>query len=81
MMSGTQSIEWKKNFLVKKICIFRCRFRILDSFGTEPAFNLGTYARSRGYITQWGSWSLHPLQYMTMFRKSEHCCDMMCSSS
>ncbi|XP_013863683.1 alpha-1,6-mannosylglycoprotein 6-beta-N-acetylglucosaminyltransferase B [Austrofundulus limnaeus] len=49
---------------------YQCRFRILDSFGTEPAFNLGTYARSRGYETQWGSWSLHPLQYMTMFPHS-----------
>ncbi|XP_054624272.1 alpha-1,6-mannosylglycoprotein 6-beta-N-acetylglucosaminyltransferase B-like [Dunckerocampus dactyliophorus] len=46
---------------------YQCRFRILDSFGTEPAFNLGSYASSRGYKTQWGSWSLHPLQYMTMF--------------
>uniref|UniRef100_A0A8C6TBK7 alpha-1,6-mannosyl-glycoprotein 6-beta-N-acetylglucosaminyltransferase n=1 Tax=Neogobius melanostomus TaxID=47308 RepID=A0A8C6TBK7_9GOBI len=46
---------------------FRCRFRILDSFGTEPAFNLGTYARSREYKTLWGSWDLHPQQFMTMF--------------
>ncbi|XP_074519713.1 alpha-1,6-mannosylglycoprotein 6-beta-N-acetylglucosaminyltransferase B-like isoform X2 [Halichoeres trimaculatus] len=46
---------------------YQCRFRILDSFGTEPAFNLGSYARSRGYKTLWGSWSLQPLQYMTMF--------------
>ncbi|XP_042364188.1 alpha-1,6-mannosylglycoprotein 6-beta-N-acetylglucosaminyltransferase B-like [Plectropomus leopardus] len=46
---------------------YRCRFRILDSFGTEPAFNLGTYARSHGYKTLWGSWGLQPMQYMTMF--------------
>uniref|UniRef100_A0A667XLT9 alpha-1,6-mannosyl-glycoprotein 6-beta-N-acetylglucosaminyltransferase n=1 Tax=Myripristis murdjan TaxID=586833 RepID=A0A667XLT9_9TELE len=46
---------------------YQCRFRILDSFGTEPAFNLGTYARSHGYKTLWGSWGLQPLQYMTMF--------------
>ncbi|CAJ1080913.1 alpha-1%2C6-mannosylglycoprotein 6-beta-N-acetylglucosaminyltransferase B-like [Xyrichtys novacula] len=46
---------------------YQCRFRILDSFGTEPAFNLGSYARSRGYKTLWGSWGLQPLQYMTMF--------------
>ncbi|XP_061912651.1 alpha-1,6-mannosylglycoprotein 6-beta-N-acetylglucosaminyltransferase B-like [Entelurus aequoreus] len=46
---------------------YQCRFRILDSFGTEPAFNLGSYARSQGYKTLWGSWGLHPLQYMTMF--------------
>ncbi|XP_034563930.1 alpha-1,6-mannosylglycoprotein 6-beta-N-acetylglucosaminyltransferase B-like [Notolabrus celidotus] len=46
---------------------YKCRFRILDSFGTEPAFNLGSYAHSRGYKTLWGSWGLQPLQYMTMF--------------
>ncbi|CAB1312272.1 unnamed protein product [Coregonus sp. 'balchen'] len=46
---------------------YQCCFRILDSFGTEPAFNLGTYARSHGYNTLWGSWHLQPLQYMTMF--------------
>lgn len=47
----------------------RCRFRILDSFGTEPAFNLASYAHLHGYKTLWGSWGLQPLQYMTMFRK------------
>uniref|UniRef100_A0A8C2Z798 alpha-1,6-mannosyl-glycoprotein 6-beta-N-acetylglucosaminyltransferase n=1 Tax=Cyclopterus lumpus TaxID=8103 RepID=A0A8C2Z798_CYCLU len=46
---------------------YQCRFRILDSFGTEPAFNLGSYARSHGYKTLWGSWGLQPLQYMTLF--------------
>ncbi|KAJ8399865.1 hypothetical protein AAFF_G00405950 [Aldrovandia affinis] len=46
---------------------YQCRFRILDSFGTEPAFNVGEYAHRHGYNTAWGSWSLQPLQYMTMF--------------
>uniref|UniRef100_A0A673BWD7 alpha-1,6-mannosyl-glycoprotein 6-beta-N-acetylglucosaminyltransferase n=1 Tax=Sphaeramia orbicularis TaxID=375764 RepID=A0A673BWD7_9TELE len=46
---------------------YKCRYRILDSFGTEPAFNLGNYAHSRGYKTLWGSWGLQPKQYMTMF--------------
>ncbi|KAM9425869.1 alpha-1,6-mannosylglycoprotein 6-beta-N-acetylglucosaminyltransferase B-like [Pholidichthys leucotaenia] len=46
---------------------YKCRFRILDSFGTEPAFNLESYAHNHGYITLWGSWGLQPLQYMTMF--------------
>uniref|UniRef100_A0A3P9Q208 alpha-1,6-mannosyl-glycoprotein 6-beta-N-acetylglucosaminyltransferase n=1 Tax=Poecilia reticulata TaxID=8081 RepID=A0A3P9Q208_POERE len=48
---------------------YQCRFRILDSFGTEPAFNLASYAHLHGYKTLWGSWGLQPLQYMTMFRK------------
>ncbi|KAM6897489.1 alpha-1,6-mannosylglycoprotein 6-beta-N-acetylglucosaminyltransferase B-like [Xenentodon cancila] len=46
---------------------YQCRFRILDSFGTEPAFNLANYAQSHGYKTLWGSWGLQPLQYMNMF--------------
>uniref|UniRef100_A0A3Q2SQ55 alpha-1,6-mannosyl-glycoprotein 6-beta-N-acetylglucosaminyltransferase n=1 Tax=Fundulus heteroclitus TaxID=8078 RepID=A0A3Q2SQ55_FUNHE len=46
---------------------YQCRFRILDSFGTEPAFNLASYAHIGGYETLWGSWGLQPLQYMTMF--------------
>ncbi|KAJ8364206.1 hypothetical protein SKAU_G00130370 [Synaphobranchus kaupii] len=46
---------------------YQCRFRILDSFGTEPAFNIREYAHRHGYNTAWGSWSLQPLQYMTMF--------------
>ncbi|XP_037134392.1 alpha-1,6-mannosylglycoprotein 6-beta-N-acetylglucosaminyltransferase B-like isoform X2 [Syngnathus acus] len=46
---------------------YQCRFRILDSFGTEPAFNLASYARAHGFQTLWGSWGLQPLQYMTMF--------------
>uniref|UniRef100_A0A3Q4GWG9 alpha-1,6-mannosyl-glycoprotein 6-beta-N-acetylglucosaminyltransferase n=1 Tax=Neolamprologus brichardi TaxID=32507 RepID=A0A3Q4GWG9_NEOBR len=46
---------------------YQCRFRILDSFGTEPAFNFASYAHSHGYKTLWGSWDLQPLQYMTMF--------------
>ncbi|XP_061089090.1 alpha-1,6-mannosylglycoprotein 6-beta-N-acetylglucosaminyltransferase B-like, partial [Conger conger] len=46
---------------------YQCRFRILDSFGTEPAFNVREYAHRHSYSTAWGSWGLQPLQYMTMF--------------
>ncbi|KAM4524009.1 alpha-1,6-mannosylglycoprotein 6-beta-N-acetylglucosaminyltransferase B-like [Odontesthes bonariensis] len=46
---------------------YQCRYRILDSFGTEPVFNLASYAHNHGYKTLWGSWGLQPLQYMTMF--------------
>ncbi|XP_046888560.1 alpha-1,6-mannosylglycoprotein 6-beta-N-acetylglucosaminyltransferase B-like [Hypomesus transpacificus] len=49
---------------------YQCRFRVLDSFGTEPAFNLAIYARTHGYNTLWGNWGLQPLQYMTMFPHS-----------
>uniref|UniRef100_A0A8C5EGJ1 alpha-1,6-mannosyl-glycoprotein 6-beta-N-acetylglucosaminyltransferase n=1 Tax=Gouania willdenowi TaxID=441366 RepID=A0A8C5EGJ1_GOUWI len=46
---------------------YQCRFRVLDSFGTEPAFNLPGYAHRHGFSTLWGSWGLQPRQYMTMF--------------
>ncbi|CAB1443961.1 unnamed protein product [Pleuronectes platessa] len=49
---------------------YQCRFRILDSFGTEPAFNLESYANSHGYKTLWGRWGLQPLQFMTMFHRA-----------
>uniref|UniRef100_H3AJR5 alpha-1,6-mannosyl-glycoprotein 6-beta-N-acetylglucosaminyltransferase n=1 Tax=Latimeria chalumnae TaxID=7897 RepID=H3AJR5_LATCH len=46
---------------------YKCRFRVVDSFGTEPAFNHWEYANHHGYKTFWGSWNLQPQQYMTMF--------------
>jgi len=70
----------KKHFVINHFMLngSRCRFRILDSFGTEPAFNLGSYARRHGYKTQWGSWELQPRQYMTLFRKSVRVCVCVC---
>jgi alpha-1,3(6)-mannosylglycoprotein beta-1,6-N-acetyl-glucosaminyltransferase len=51
----------------------KCRFRVLDSFGTEPEFNLARYQRpgSRGDWGQaWGNWNLNPRQFWTMFPHS-----------
>jgi alpha-1,3(6)-mannosylglycoprotein beta-1,6-N-acetyl-glucosaminyltransferase len=59
----------------------KCRFRVLDCFGTEPEFNLARYQRpgSRGDWGQaWGNWNLNPRQFWTMFR--EACCDKSSSS-
>lgn len=47
----------------------RCRVRVIDTFGTEPAYNHEEYATLRGYRTNWGYWNLQPTQFMTMFRK------------
>lgn len=47
----------------------RCRVRVIDTFGTEPAYNHEEYATLRGFRTNWGYWNLHPSQFMTMFRK------------
>ncbi|XP_037665894.1 alpha-1,6-mannosylglycoprotein 6-beta-N-acetylglucosaminyltransferase B [Choloepus didactylus] len=46
---------------------YRCRIRVIDTFGTEPAYNHEEYATLHGYRTNWGYWNLHPKQFMTMF--------------
>lgn len=46
----------------------RCHIRVIDTFGTEPAYNHEEYATLHGYRTNWGYWNLHGQQYMTMFR-------------
>lgn len=54
------------------VCVFsfypRCHIRVIDTFGTEPAYNHEEYATLHGYRTNWGYWNLHGQQYMTMFR-------------
>ena len=47
----------------------RCRIRVIDTFGTEPAYNHEEYATLHGYRTNWGYWNLNPKQFMTMFRE------------
>lgn len=42
---------------------------MIDTFGTEPAYNHEDYATLHGYRTNWGYWNLNSRQYMTMFRK------------
>ena len=54
---------------------FRCLFRVLDSFGTEPQFNFKSWkpvplTQKQEYGKAWGNWDLNPRQFMTMFRKS-----------
>lgn len=46
----------------------RCHIRVIDTFGTEPAYNHEEYATLHGHRTNWGYWNLHSQQYMTMFR-------------
>uniref|UniRef100_A0A9J8CSS8 alpha-1,6-mannosyl-glycoprotein 6-beta-N-acetylglucosaminyltransferase n=1 Tax=Cyprinus carpio carpio TaxID=630221 RepID=A0A9J8CSS8_CYPCA len=45
----------------------RCHIRVIDTFGTEPAYNNEEYATLHGYRTNWGYWNLNCKQYMTMF--------------
>ena len=46
-----------------------CLLRIIDSFGTEPAFNQDEYAKAHKLKTQWGMQNLNLQQFFTMFRK------------
>ncbi|XP_075925947.1 alpha-1,6-mannosylglycoprotein 6-beta-N-acetylglucosaminyltransferase B-like [Petromyzon marinus] len=46
---------------------YACRYRVVDTFGTEPAFNHEAYATKNGFKSEWGHWNLQPQQYMTMF--------------
>ncbi|XP_062391498.1 LOW QUALITY PROTEIN: alpha-1,6-mannosylglycoprotein 6-beta-N-acetylglucosaminyltransferase B-like [Sardina pilchardus] len=45
----------------------KCHIRVIDTFGTEPAYNHEEYATLHGYRTNWGYWNLNSRQYMTMF--------------
>ncbi|XP_060599364.1 alpha-1,6-mannosylglycoprotein 6-beta-N-acetylglucosaminyltransferase A-like [Ruditapes philippinarum] len=49
---------------------FSCLLRILDSFGTEPAFNLRSFAKQRKKLTSWGGQDLMPQQFFNMFPHS-----------
>ncbi|KAK7112831.1 alpha-1,6-mannosylglycoprotein 6-beta-N-acetylglucosaminyltransferase A-like [Littorina saxatilis] len=49
---------------------FSCLFRIVDSFGTEPAFNHRVFAKQNKILTSWGGQDLNPRQFFTMFPHS-----------
>ncbi|XP_074871034.1 alpha-1,6-mannosylglycoprotein 6-beta-N-acetylglucosaminyltransferase B isoform X2 [Carettochelys insculpta] len=61
---GLQQMKQHMGLSFKK---YRCRMRVIDTFGTEPAYNLEEYATLHGYRTNWGYWNLNPKQFMTMF--------------
>lgn len=64
MVDNIYNSNWQKNVY------FSCLLRILDSFGTEPAFNLRSFAKQRKKLTSWGGQDLMPQQFFNMFRKS-----------
>uniref|UniRef100_A0ABM5FME0 alpha-1,6-mannosyl-glycoprotein 6-beta-N-acetylglucosaminyltransferase n=3 Tax=Pogona vitticeps TaxID=103695 RepID=A0ABM5FME0_9SAUR len=61
---GLQQMKQHMGLSFKK---YRCRVRVIDTFGTEPAYNHEEYATLHGYRTNWGYWNLSPKQFMTMF--------------
>ena len=72
-LPGDTRCPWQWHFLKLRslgpVSSPRCRVRVIDTFGTEPAYNHEEYATLRGYRTNWGYWNLQPTQFMTMFRK------------
>ncbi|XP_072339424.1 alpha-1,6-mannosylglycoprotein 6-beta-N-acetylglucosaminyltransferase B-like isoform X3 [Scyliorhinus torazame] len=64
---GLQQMKQNMGLSFKK---YKCRIRVIDTFGTEPAYNFDDYANLHGYRTNWGHWNLNPKQYMTMFPHS-----------
>ncbi|XP_029456257.1 alpha-1,6-mannosylglycoprotein 6-beta-N-acetylglucosaminyltransferase B isoform X2 [Rhinatrema bivittatum] len=61
---GMQQMKQHMGLSFKK---YRCHIRVVDTFGTEPAYNHEEYATLHGYRTNWGYWNLNPQQFMTMF--------------
>ncbi|XP_029782951.1 alpha-1,6-mannosylglycoprotein 6-beta-N-acetylglucosaminyltransferase B [Suricata suricatta] len=67
---GLQQMKQHMGLSFKK---YRCRIRVIDTFGTEPAYNHEEYATLHGYRTNWGYWNLNPKQFMTMFHRGSFC--------
>ncbi|KAK3590672.1 hypothetical protein CHS0354_026201, partial [Potamilus streckersoni] len=44
-----------------------CLLRIVDTFGTEPAFNHQQFAKKRKKSSSWGGQNLQPQQFFNMF--------------
>ncbi|KAI9522358.1 Alpha-1,6-mannosylglycoprotein 6-beta-N-acetylglucosaminyltransferase B [Dissostichus eleginoides] len=61
---GLQQMKQHMGLSLRK---HKCHIRVIDTFGTEPAYNHEEYAILHGYRTNWGYWNLHGQQYMTMF--------------
>ncbi|XP_030646324.1 alpha-1,6-mannosylglycoprotein 6-beta-N-acetylglucosaminyltransferase B [Chanos chanos] len=61
---GLQQMKQHIGLSLKK---HKCHIRVIDTFGTEPAYNHEEYATLHGYRTNWGYWNLNCKQYMTMF--------------
>uniref|UniRef100_A0AAQ4PYU4 alpha-1,6-mannosyl-glycoprotein 6-beta-N-acetylglucosaminyltransferase n=1 Tax=Gasterosteus aculeatus aculeatus TaxID=481459 RepID=A0AAQ4PYU4_GASAC len=61
---GMQQMKQHMGLSLKK---HKCHIRVIDTFGTEPAYNHEEYATLHGYRTNWGYWNLNARQYMTMF--------------
>ena len=50
--------------------VYRCKTRIVDSFGTEAEFNYKKFSKTNiKYESLWGNLELNLKQFMTMFRK------------
>ncbi|XP_015224510.1 PREDICTED: alpha-1,6-mannosylglycoprotein 6-beta-N-acetylglucosaminyltransferase B-like, partial [Cyprinodon variegatus] len=67
MYTDYHGLQQMKQHLGLSLRKHKCHIRVIDTFGTEPAYNHEEYATLHGYRTNWGYWNLHGQQYMTMF--------------
>nr|XP_043907467.1 alpha-1,6-mannosylglycoprotein 6-beta-N-acetylglucosaminyltransferase A-like isoform X2 [Solea senegalensis] len=56
-----------KRILKHSWTIYKCRIRVLDSFGTEPDFNHAVWGRTHNRKSPYGGLHLIPAQFNTMF--------------
>lgn len=47
----------------------KCLMRVLDTFGTQPKFNIAPYARKHRSRSPWGGWALQPAQFFNLYRE------------
>ncbi|KAL3854035.1 hypothetical protein ACJMK2_013317 [Sinanodonta woodiana] len=59
-----------KKFVKEGYGKFSCLLRIVDTFGTEPAFNHQQFAKKRKKSSSWGGQNLQPQQFFNMFPHS-----------
>ena len=50
-------------------CSSRCKFRVLDAYGTEAMFNDEAYAKRHHLVTIYGGLSLNLQQFTTFYRE------------
>ncbi|XP_058479414.1 alpha-1,6-mannosylglycoprotein 6-beta-N-acetylglucosaminyltransferase A-like isoform X2 [Solea solea] len=56
-----------KGILKHSWTIYKCRIRVLDSFGTEPDFNHADWGKTHNRKSPYGGLHLIPAQFNTMF--------------
>ena len=66
-----ESVRYVGSCAENCVVIFRCKLRVVDSFGTEAQFNFNQYKEKvdGGSMGAFGRYNLNLRQFQTMFRK------------